>query len=213
MSSDIEVIVRIDNSDRVNFLKLPLKKRASAYRAKKETLLKRIFQGGNFKSYRVVLGWYRAPSAVRGVIDKKNLNALKKIKGISNVHLLPKPADRIPAERKSLSNAVYWGLIQVKETTVGVKGSSYFYFTVAVKAVSGKAAEKQIKVIAGEYTSISSDWKFRKVVSKAKVILVEGCETQWGEKRPDHLVMMRTMQNSRNHILIKQLVEQAVPLY
>jgi len=212
LKREVEVIVRFSNKNRVSYLHLPLKKRAITYRAHQEALVKKVIRIGGFRNPEIFHGWYQAPNCVRGRLEVRKIPLLRKIKGVI-VHRLPTEKERRRIANRLEKPEVYWGLLCSVSQTAGVKRADRFYFSIAVKAANGKQAERQVKTIAKHYSGISVDHKFRKVVSRTEVLLVECCETQWGWKQPDHLVLMRTSQRSRTSLSIKALIEQAVPLY
>lgn len=203
----VDVRIFFDDSKILNYLKLPLKERKPAFLKKRKQQLDYVLQNFEIQNLKIGTGRVGAPNVLRGLVSNKDLVWLKRTKGLITLPIPQRRKRPVPVYRS------YHALLRIKDSTEGLRERSYFYMTVLVKAKDGRSAMKQINEIAKSYNGVSIDSKFRKVTSKAEVQLIEGCETQWGDKKPDHLVIIRTAQKNKNEINLKQLIEQRVLLY
>lgn len=201
----VDVRVFFDNTDLLSFLELPQSERRRAFIKKRKQQLKDVLNSFVIENVKHGKGRAKAPNGLRGLFLLKDL---KRLQARKDLIVVPYQNRRRVSVRKV---DTYHGLIRITDSTEGVRSRSHFYMTVAVKAKNVIAAIEQVNAIANGYNEVTLDGEFRKVVSTATVLLVEFCETDWGDKKPDHLVMIRTVQTSSKSIHLKTLVEQAVP--
>lgn len=205
----IEVIIQLKKDNRIALLKRPIRERPSAYRAIQEKVANDVIRVGGIEVIKIPRGYFGAAVGVRGLMSRRKLSLVKKMRSVAHVAVLEPLRNR---RQQKPSENIYWALLCVTSKIEGLTRKKRFYFSVAVRATEGRQAARAAKEIAKQHSRITADHHFRRVVDRCAVLLVEGCETQWGEKKPDHLVMMRTAQSSKTKIHLKTLINQAVPL-